>query len=164
MEQSSPEEYSGSFAIDFKNYDSALQHGWSNDKEFLSRLYPFATANASGSFYAIWDDASGRELNEMPIVVFGDEGGEHVIAENLRELIKLLTYDEQISVWHDEAYIIKDDDDFQNSDAELFRNWAKKEFNIDAVQSDEETEEIIDNAQKKHGESFNKWKEKFFEN
>lgn len=31
--------------------------------------------------YARWDEGTGKELNEMSVVVFGDEGGIHVAAE-----------------------------------------------------------------------------------
>ncbi|MDR0737100.1 MAG: hypothetical protein LBF51_09815 [Zoogloeaceae bacterium] len=88
---------------------------WSSQKAFLDRLHPFAAANGSGSFYAIWDDGSGHPLNQMPIVVFGDEGGEHIVAENLQMPWRLPGYDSGISVDHDGAFF-------------SFEKWAKPFF------------------------------------
>src|SRR6218665_3794612 len=48
---------------------------WSEDSAFLDRLLPFAQANGSGSFYTFWNDGTDKPLNQMPIIVFGDEGG-----------------------------------------------------------------------------------------
>src|SRR5689334_1536967 len=51
---------------------------WSENVDFLNKLMPFAQANGTGSTYAIWNDGSNKALNQLPIVVFGDEGGVHV--------------------------------------------------------------------------------------
>ena len=53
---------------------------------------PFAQATGGGSFYALWSDGQTKTTSDMPVVVFGDEGGAHVVAENVRGLLQLLTY------------------------------------------------------------------------
>ncbi|SKA28720.1 hypothetical protein SAMN04488128_10321 [Chitinophaga eiseniae] len=60
---------------------------------FLAQLIPFAQANGSGSFYALWQHNDSTDLNELPVGVFGDEGGEYGVAENLNRFLQLLTID-----------------------------------------------------------------------
>lgn len=110
------ENYAEGFGL--LTYDASLIHSWSgnNDPAFTKQLMPFAQANCSGSFYAVWDNGEGKELTEMPIVVFGDEGGVHIVANNIAELRYLLTFDVEISVGWDEAYFYKSETDDNTSD------------------------------------------------
>ena len=156
---SQPEYYSQGFSLFCDNYSNALET-WSEEKEFLSRLYPFATANGTGSFYCIWDDRSGRSLNEMPIVVFGDEGGVGIVAENLRQLFHLLSYDIEVSVDWESIYFYKDDDDYEaNDDLELYLGWLKDNFGFDQIS---EPDEIIKTAQEKYQAAFADWLKRYY--
>ena len=82
---------------------------WSEDPEFYNAFIEFAAANGSGSFYTLW--LLEDDLDNCPVVVFGDEGGIHVVAANIRELLQLLTFDREISVDFDDAYFYKDEDE-----------------------------------------------------
>ncbi|MNY33606.1 hypothetical protein D3C86_1678910 [compost metagenome] len=126
---------------------------WSEDPAFLERILPFAQANGSGSIYAFWKHGS-EDLSHYPVVVFGDEGGVHVVAENFREFLRLLTYDTEISVDFDEVYFYKDDDYEESEDHEAYMDWLKEKVNLD-VEADPEA--IITSAQQKYKSDFDAW-------
>ncbi|WP_343661553.1 hypothetical protein [Chryseobacterium sp.] len=149
---SSFENYSQGFGIliDKKN---GLK-SWSTDENFLDKLFPFAQANGSGSFYAIWNDGTGKPLELMPVVVFGDEGGVHVVAENLLQLLHLLSYDTEISVDFDTAYFYKDDEDDESEDRMEYIKWLKETFHLNPI---EEPDDLIKTAQEKYKAPFDQW-------
>ena len=133
---------------------------WSENKEFLDRLMPFAQANGSGSTYALWDDSESKELVNLPVVVFGDEGGCHIVAENILGLLQLLTFDTEISVDHGEISFYKDEEDYEESEnLSLYTNWLKENFNLDPINH---PEEIINKAQEKYKEKFDNWVRKYY--
>ncbi len=133
---------------------------WSEEEEFYNSFIEFAGANGSGSSYAYW--LVDTDLNNCPIVVFGDEGGIHVVAENTRKLIHLLTLDTEISVDFDYCYFYKDDEYYEeNENKEEFHEWVKSEFNLNALESNEETEVIINEAKEKYKAKLNDFLTKF---
>jgi hypothetical protein len=147
------ENYSQGFGVLID--DKSGLKSWSDDEAFLSKLIPFAQANGSGSFYVIWDDNRGKQIDQMPIVVFGDEGGAHVVAENIRQLLHLLTYDAEIFVDFDEAYFYKDKKSYvESDDLNEYLKWLKGDYSLDQI---ENTEPIIQSAQEKYKEKFDKW-------
>ncbi|MFT4233108.1 MAG: hypothetical protein QM606_10095 [Leucobacter sp.] len=122
---------------------------WSEDPEFLDALVPFALANGSGSIYAFW--AIEEDLSQCPIVVFGDEGGYHVVAGDLRDFLALLSYDIEITVDFDEAYFYKDDDDEESGGAEAYAGWLGETFGIEPIS---DPDPIVEGAREQHQESF----------
>ena len=100
------ESFADGFAL-LEYGDTSGVVGWSADPEFTAKLVPFAQANGSGSFYALWRLDDRADLAALPVVVFGDEGGLHVVARNLRELFQLLGFDSEISVDWDSAYFYR---------------------------------------------------------
>ncbi len=152
-EQSDFECYSEGFGLMID--DKSGIESWSEDEAFLNKLLPFAQANGSGSIYAFWNNGSSEDLSEYPIVVFGDEGGVQVVAENLLALMQLLTFDSEISVYHDEAYFYKDEEEYEESEGHAaYVIWLKENFNLDPVT---ETEELIQCAQGKYKQTFDSW-------
>jgi len=136
-----------------------LYYGWSKDPDFLNNLFPFARANYSGSFYAFWRNSAATDLNDMPIAIFGDEGGEHIVAENFLQLLKILTFDAEPMVSHDKVIYYKDEEDYRPSPkSDSFKKWIRASFNIDPIDS---ADEIVHLAQEKYGRSFNDWKLKY---
>lgn len=163
-EQSDFENYSQGFGIWAEDFYSGLEAGWSDDPEFLGRLYPFAQANGSGSTYAIWDNGEGYPMSDMPVVVFGDEGGEWVVADHFGEFLQLLTFDTEITATPpDYCFFHKDEDDYQSDDAELFREWFSESIHshLPFVDTNEQAQAIVQNAQEKHQQKFTDWLEKF---
>ncbi len=134
---------------------------YSTDESFLNSIYEFANADGTGSSYGLWLKDDSSNLEESPIVVFGSEGGFHVVAKNFDELLQLLTFDSEPMVDWDEVSFCKDLDDFEpSSKSNEYRYWLKKEFSIDPIIS---PDPIIENAQNEHKDSFNNWVGKFYE-
>lgn len=154
------ENYSQGFGL-YEDDKSGIA-SWSEDQEFLDKLMPFAQANGSGSMYVLWNNESGKSLNELPVVVFGDEGGYHIIAKNIFEFMRLLTFDNEISVDHEAVYFYKDEDDYEESEnLSEYVTWIKENFNLDPVTT-EDTETIIEAAQEEYKEDFDNWVSKYY--
>src|SRR5207237_1016206 len=81
------ENYSEGFGLGTD--DKSFLAIWSKHRDFLANLMFLGDANGTGSDYFFWRRGKGKKLSEMPIVIFGDEGGEHVVAQNLRELLEI---------------------------------------------------------------------------
>lgn len=152
------ENYADGFGI----YIDNLNH-WSVEPEFQERLRVLGQANGSGSHYAFWEDIKGRNLGEMPIVVFGDEGGVHIVSENLLQLMHVLTFDCEISVDWDDAYFCKYEDEYQETEGSLkYRAWLKEKFNLDTI-GQEQVNELVLNAQEKYKTNFEDWIKQFLD-
>lgn len=125
---------------------------WSEDAVFSRGLIPFAQANGSGSFYALW--ANGSAPSEMPVIAFGDEGGVFVVAENVRGLLQLLTFDAEPMI-DDEVTFYKDADDHKPSPAhDDYLVWLNETYGLDPI---DDATPIVESAQRKHGEAFAAW-------
>ncbi|RXM37533.1 hypothetical protein BOQ62_22370 [Chryseobacterium sp. CH21] len=123
-------------------------------------MLPFAQANGSGSFYAIWNNGTDQPLYTMPVVVFGDEGGVHIVADNMVQLLHLLTFDTEISVDFDEAYFYKDEEDYEESEnLNEYLKWMKGDYGLKQI---EEPDLLIKNAQDQYKESFDEWFGQYF--
>jgi hypothetical protein len=141
------------------NVKQGLYYGWSKNPDFLNNLFPFAMANRSGSFYAFWNNSTTANLNDMPIAIFGDEGGEHIVAEDFLQLLKILTYDSEPMVDHDAVMYYKDEEQYRPSPKlDSFKRWIKEAFDIDSIDS---PDELVNLAQKKYQGAFNDWKLKY---
>lgn len=122
---------------------------WSEDPGFLNAFIDFATANGTGSQYAFW--ALDQALDECPVVVFGDEGGVHIVAENIQQLLRLLTYDREIWVDLESAYFYKDEtDDYESPANAEYLTWLAKHADLSPVTTNEEADAIIVSARDKH--------------
>jgi hypothetical protein len=137
-----------------------LQYGWCDKEDFLNKLIAFATANGSGSIYAIWINDDEKPLNELPIAVFGDEGGVHIVAENILQLLHLLTYDVEIEVDDNNAHFHKDKNAYQKSqNLGKYLEWIKENYNLDPII---EPEKIIKVAQGKYKNIFDNWFKQYY--
>ncbi len=153
------ESYSECFGLTITEEKRGIKT-WSEEEEFYNSFIEFAGANGSGSLYAYW--LIDKDLNNCPIVVFGDEGGVHVVAESTRKLIQLLTLDTEISVDFDSAYFYKDEEYYEESEnLEEFQEWVKEQFGFDAIESNEEADEIVAQAKRKYKQKFNDFLVKF---
>lgn len=128
---------------------------WSSDPEFLSRLIPFATANYTGSVYALWRVDNRADLADLPVIAFGDEGGEFVIARNVRELFQLLAYDAEISVFADsEAYFVRSDGHEPSRYHRRYLRWLHRTFGLEPVT---DPDRVVAAANAEYGERFETW-------
>jgi hypothetical protein len=124
------------------------------EPEFLSRLIPIAQANGSGSEYVIWRRDDRDDLATLPIVVFGDEGGEHLVARNFRELLRLLAFDAEIMAMPDEASFYRDDADEHSGSHDIFVKWLRKRHGLEPA---DDPNGIIKVAQDEFGAQFRTW-------
>lgn len=136
--------FSDSFFLN--EYDKTGLKTYSDHPDFYNSFIEFARANGSGSSYAFW--LIDEDLEKCPIVVFGDEGGIFVVAENLIQLIHLLTFDTEISIYKN-AYFYRDEDDedYEESDTHFeFVDWVEKEFGLSKIENIQQADAITKNA------------------
>ena len=156
--QSDKIEYSDGFCVRIDN-KIGLKSGWSKNNDFLNKLLPFARANYSGSFYALWINDNSKPLNQLPVVVFGDEGGEHIIAENILQLLHLITFDTEIRV---DEYCVTFKKRRKKTSENLgkYLEWLKDNYNLDKIEKPETT---VKNAQVKYKNNFEEWCNQYLE-
>jgi hypothetical protein len=130
------------------------------DTDFTSRLIPFAMANGSGSEYAIWRVDDREDVVALPIVAFGDEGGEHVVARNLPELFQLLTADVDPIIGHDDVLFVPSEDDEPSGGHEAFVDWVRTRFGLEPTT---DPAAIVAAAQHEYGARFHAWIGPFME-
>jgi len=157
------------FQDEFPNYSQGFHllvddksgiKSWNEHENFLSRLMPFAQANDSGSTYGIWNDGTNKTLSDLPIVVFGDEGGVHIVAENVLALMQMLAYDAEISVDFDQAFFYKDEDDHDESnDSTSYKSWLKETFKLDPAENPNQSIQV---AQQKYKLEFDNWFKQYY--
>ena len=136
-----------------------LIHGWSKDEEFLGALYPFAQANGSGSFYALWNHGEHNDPLAWPVVVFGDEGGEWVVAQNLMELLAMSTCDEEPMIDYGEVMFFRDEETSWSSQSiEEYIVWLRETFGIVPI---EDPNAHVAAAQALLQDEFENWKAPF---
>ncbi|MBT0771230.1 hypothetical protein KIH74_19985 [Kineosporia sp. J2-2] len=137
----------------FGNRDD-LAPGWSDDDAFHARLKSFAQATAGGSIYALWQADDGAR----PVVVFGDEGGIHVVATGVRDLLRILTFDVEPMVDWDRAYYFKSDEDEPSDDHDAYVTWLRGTLGLEPV---DDADRLVETAQHRHAASFKAWMEPF---
>jgi len=135
---------------------------YSDNKEFLCSIYEFAVADGTGSSYGFWLKDGSSDLDRAPIVAFGSEGGFHIVANNFAGLLQILTFDSEPMIDWDEICYYKDTKDFEPSaKSKEYRDWLRKECALAGIES---ADEIVQEAQKTHKESFSAWVGNFYKN
>jgi hypothetical protein len=138
--------FSDGFSLN--TYDKTGMSSWSSHPDFLRVFVDFASANGSGSTYAFW--VIEEELARCPIVVFGDEGGIHIVADSVGQLLQLMTFDTEITVNFDQAYFYRedDDDDYEASEKRnVFLAFVESETGAAPITSMEQCDAVIAAAQ-----------------
>lgn len=152
--------FSESFELDIDEAKEGLKT-YSTDPRFLESLYEFARADASGSYYAFWLNDNNRDLSVAPIVIFGSEGGFHVVASYFNEFLQLLTFDNEPMVDWDNIYYYKDPETYQPSlKHQEYCDWLINELSITPI-ADANT--IVDSAKQKYQQHFNVWIRQFYD-
>jgi len=111
---------------------------YSEEDLFLKSIVQFAQADASGSFYAFWIRKNDLELEDIPIVLFGHEGGYHIVAKGLSDFFHLLAYDVEPMVDWDGVTYCKGEDYQQSEKHESFARWLRDEYGFDEFLDPEE--------------------------
>ncbi|PWJ33507.1 hypothetical protein BC781_1139 [Sediminitomix flava] len=151
--------YSNGFELLFDENDFMLKT-YSTDNSFLDSFIIFAQADGTGSLYAYWLN-NGELTQDTPIVIFGSEEGVYAIADNFKDLLKILTFDSEPMVYYDEISYYKNLADYNVSkNRSEYIKWLKSEFKIDPIES---TEELVLIAQQKYQKDLEAWINKFTE-
>jgi predicted DNA-binding WGR domain protein len=153
------EELSDGFCL--TESESGGLSSWSESKAFLDSVIEFAQANGSGSIYALWLMEPKGELSKQPVIVLGDEGGAHVVAENLKEFLRLLTLDTEPLVDWDEVSFCRNPDGYEPSgDLDEYIDWLDYTFNLKPIKS---ADEVLKATRKKYAKKFKQWASKFID-
>jgi hypothetical protein len=145
------------FSVDEENH---LFKTYSENEDFLNSLIQFAQADGTGSTYAFWINDANKNLDTVPIVAFGSEGGYHIVSENIQALFKVLSYDVEPMIDWDSISYYKDSEDFEPSKyIDNYRNWLEKNHQILPTGN---ANEIVQNAQKKYQQEFKEWVGKYY--
>lgn len=142
-----------------RGYDLSILRNWSENEAFQKAIIPFARATSFGAFYALWDDESGKETKAMPVVVLDKENGIDVIAENVLQFLRLLTYDIEPVLDGETFKLSNDKDSYATSNnIEAYTEWLMENFGVEPVE--EPFEEIIEPAEDKFSDAFWNWQKK----
>lgn len=140
--------------FEFRNDDVLEDFLDANDVEeddiekILEGLEEFASADNSGGIFALWK--TNHSNDETPIVWFGSEGRQEVIACNVPDFITLLTSGRSFDMNDDEINV-------DLSVLTLFRNWVKEELSLPILKDNNHRKEIEKKAGDKYQNAFDKW-------
>ncbi|GGY67258.1 hypothetical protein GCM10010342_63810 [Streptomyces anulatus] len=136
--------------------------------QLSDRIRPFAQATGSGSTYAIWLLDDRADLATLPVLLLGDEGGVHVVARDLPELLRVLASGRSpMCDWDGVDYYDEreeEDGDAGDGDAgdgydpcpenPAFRAWLRDRFGLEAA---EDPNAVVRAAGAELGDAFAAW-------
>ncbi len=91
--------YSESFYLGVSKDHFKWYFDFESDEDFEKyekSIKIFADADATGGVYAFWIQEGKKDLEQAPIVCYGSEGDVRIVAKNLKELLRLLSFDIEI--------------------------------------------------------------------
>ncbi len=166
---------------DFFEYWLALEDK-EKMKEYSQSVKVFASADGTGARYAFWFADGNTDRNKAPIIYYGSEGEIVLVAENIKDLIKMLSYGCECmdgSFYH--GIYEEDYEDYDNFLAYFityipnilsFRKWMKDTLGIKPVSiknlenneegESKEIEKLQKKAKKKYQKSFDIWQHQFY--
>lgn len=133
---------------------------YSEDEFFLSSIIEFANADYTGSTYGFWLKDKNKNLSESPIIAFGSEGGFHIVAENIKELLQILTFDSEPMIDWDEVSFYKSENHEPSLFAEEYKKWLAENYDLPPV---ENPDFLVEKAQSKYQAEFQKWMSRYYE-
>lgn len=154
--------YSAALTLSLDGHD-ALERDWSAESAFLSRLIPFARVGPLGSIYALWNpDPSQPPLpDRWPVVAFGDEGGEWIVARDVRELLRVSSCDVAPRIDFDRIHFFRSEHHHRPSAGiEAYVEWLRTELQLSPV---DDPEEILKAAQAEWQAGFERWIQPFLQ-
>ncbi len=171
-EEYGAETYSDTFCT--VDDEEGFFESWLNDcseeqiKEYNQSLQTFARADGTGSNYVFWYTNGNKDPNKAPIICYGSEGEIHLIASNIKDLIKILSFGVEIS----EDYFYRGEESFSeyleyNPNFLAFRIWMKDTLDIEPVKNwkqkgeNKEVDRLVKTAQKIYKDAFDKWQSQF---
>ncbi|MCL2310135.1 MAG: hypothetical protein FWC42_07675 [Proteobacteria bacterium] len=128
--------------------DKNIFKHWTQSSELMEQLVCIGQANSTGSIYAIWRCNEKLPLDGQPIIAFGDEGGCWIVADNFSDFLRLLTYDSEPTLSHENIYFEKNDEESEHH--KKYVSYVKKNFQINKLKTGAEVSELISKAQGKY--------------
>ncbi|WP_329155757.1 hypothetical protein OHA63_12365 [Streptomyces anulatus] len=136
--------------------------------QLSDRIRPFARATGSGSTYAIWLLDDRADLATLPVLLLGDEGGVHVVARELPELLRVLAsgrspmcdwdgvdyYDEREEEDGNEGGVDEGHGYDPCPENPAFRAWLRDRFGLEAA---EDPNTVVRAAGAELGDAFAAW-------
>lgn len=144
--------YSSNFEVTCNDGKSMLGT-YSTDTKFQKSFVGFANADRMGSQYMFWLRDEKALLLDSPIVVFGGEGGFHVIASNLKEFLQLLSCDMDPMISWSSATYFEDEYTAPSDRHEEYLEWLSSN-NILAI---ENPKPILKKANSQHQDALNEF-------
>ncbi len=151
-------------------------------KEYSQSVQVFASADGTGARYAFWFTDGNTDKNKAPIICYGSEGQIDLVAENIKDLIKMLSYGCEVmdgTFYH--GIYEEDYEDYDNYLAYMltyrphfltFREWMKETLGIKPVSiknlknnkggESKKIEKLHKKALKKYKKAFDKWQHQFY--
>lgn len=150
-------------------------------KEYCDSMKIFANADGTGGHYAFWLTNGNTNYNKAPIISYGSEGDISIVAENIKDLIKMLSFGAEGmdgSFYHyidddniDEEYDFYEEFLSYTPNHEKFREWMKTTLQIEPVSilglkdgesESDEIEKMQKKAKRKLEKAFNTWQYQFY--
>ena len=133
-----------------------------DEETYYQTIKPFGYTN--DGLTAFW--VQNGDVANSPIIFFDSDGYMRIIAKNLFDFMRILTLDVEICM-----NMYKDKSDYQESEyQQTYRNWLKKEFDLNPVCDLKEDERygysedvlaIIEEAEKLYKDKFIVWHKAF---
>ncbi len=127
---------------------------YSTNANFLERIHIFAISDGSGGNYAVWLPEGYTDTANAPIIIFGSEGGFHVVASNPRAFLQLLSVDSEPMVDWDGAEYSRNEDHQPSPAAPKYADWLEQNWGLTML---ENASALVDLAQQNHQEQFKRW-------
>lgn len=154
----------------FLRSECPFEHGfaWSDDTlaQYNKHIRVFAGSDGTGGVYAFWIKNENIRLEDAPIVCYGSEGDIRIAAKNIRDLLRLLTFDAEIV----EGTAHRDNDRERSENHHVFVKWLKEEFDLSPVGNEitvgdssysRDVQKIISDAQDMFQDDFMSWHAQF---
>ena len=120
---------------------------FSEKREFLDALCPIGPANGSGALYVLWTREAVKEVGDCPVLVFGDAGAVHIVAENVLQFLRVLTLDAEPMIDGESLIFMKDDGGPPSPGAPAYATWLETHFHLKPVKGVAEVELLVRSTQ-----------------
>lgn len=153
--------YSTSFYI-FNQHNEARASDMYEDERFAKAIIEFAEVGDEAGHYALWVKEDLFDLEEAAVLYIDSEYDISLVASNVRDFLKLLSYDENC---FDGSYY-KEVDEYEPSDEhDAYCTWLKETMDITPIAtataedsaSSPIVKDIIRRAKEQHGDAFKVW-------
>lgn len=155
-------------AIRLLEEESEVVEELSGDEGFVKAFIPFAEADAQGGVYAFWiKDQSQKSLDDMPIVVFAEDGWVYPITSSLKELLQIAAYDVEPALYEDfygfeDRELLEEDGEFVATEFNKeFLEWLRNDAKLKPLLTFDAVDEVVENAKAKHSEELDEFLNKY---